>query len=123
MNNSSITRDDRLAYVDYFRGARGLAIRSPSHTLLFDESLSPVLQALTLEEILGLHPLTPPSRKALELRRCCGNLQDEARTLGKRTQRCDLPGPTRHSDADCAPLDEKGQRESGTWETVFYRDE
>ncbi len=51
-----ISRDERLAYIDLFRSARDLAIESPFHYLVFDEALSPVVQAVTLDQLLQLHP-------------------------------------------------------------------
>jgi len=42
-----INRCERLVYIDHFHTVRHLAIDSPLHFLLFDEDLSPVLQALT----------------------------------------------------------------------------
>jgi hypothetical protein len=51
-----INRDERLAYIDLFHSARDLAIESPFHYLVFDEALSPVVQAVTLDQLLQLHP-------------------------------------------------------------------
>jgi len=50
-----INRDERLAYIDLFRSARDLAIESPLHCLVFDEALSPMVQAVTLDQLLQLH--------------------------------------------------------------------
>lgn len=50
-----INRDERLAYIDLFRSARDLAIESPFHYLVFDEALSPVVQAVTLDQLLQMH--------------------------------------------------------------------
>jgi hypothetical protein len=51
-----ISREERLAYIDLFRSERELAIDSPFHYLVFDEALSPVVQAVTLDQLLQLHP-------------------------------------------------------------------
>lgn len=51
-----INREERLAYIDLFHSARDLAIESPFHYLVFDEALSPVVQAVTLDQLLQLHP-------------------------------------------------------------------
>lgn len=51
-----ISRDERLAHIDLFRSERDLAIESPFHYLVFDEALSPILQAVTLDQLLRLHP-------------------------------------------------------------------
>lgn len=60
MRQQEICREARLAYLDYFSEARDLAIDSHFHYLLFDEDQSPVVQALTLDEILSLHPTDAP---------------------------------------------------------------
>ena len=52
----SISREERLVYIDLFRSERDLAIDSPFHYLMFDEGLSPLLQAVTLDQLLLLHP-------------------------------------------------------------------
>jgi len=51
-----ICRDKRLMYADLFHSARDLAIESPFHYLMFDEAFSPVVQAVTLDQLLQLHP-------------------------------------------------------------------
>ncbi len=63
MSPLEISREERLAYLGLFREARDLAIDSPFHYLLFDEDLSPVVQALTLDEILSLHPTDAPFKQ------------------------------------------------------------
>lgn len=124
MNHSPITRDDRLACIDFFRKARSLANRSPFHILLFNESLSPVLQALTLGEILDFHPTDAPHPVRLW---SCADVAAIIKMMRELWEKG-------HNDATslsppgtvmliAPPLDEKGQREAGTWETVFYRDE
>jgi len=45
-----ISREERLAYFDLFCSTRDLAIESPFHYLVFDEALSPVVQAVTLDQ-------------------------------------------------------------------------
>jgi hypothetical protein len=51
-----ISRGERLAYIDFFHKERDLAIESPFHCLVFDVERSPVLQALTLDQLLELDP-------------------------------------------------------------------
>lgn len=51
-----INREERLAYIDLFHSSRDLAIESPFHYLVFDEALLPVVQAVTLDQLLQLHP-------------------------------------------------------------------
>ena len=71
-----INRDERLAYIDLFHQERDLAIDSPFHYLLFDEELSPVLQAITLDEILSLHPTDAPIHQQVW---CCSDVVNFAR--------------------------------------------
>lgn len=52
----SISREERLVYIELFCSERDLAIDSPFHYLVFDEALSPLLQAVTLDQLLLLHP-------------------------------------------------------------------
>ena len=63
---SPINRGERLAYINHFHTVRDLAIDSPFHYLLFDEDLSPVLQALTLDKILEIHPTDAPSARKVD---------------------------------------------------------
>lgn len=122
MTYSSIQREDRLAYIDYFKEARDLAIRSPFHILLFDEDLSPVLQALTLDEILCLHPTDAAVpvrlwscedvRDIFKVKRHLWEKQEQSATYRSQPGTVMLIAP---------PLDEQGQREAGEWETVFCR--
>ena len=118
----SINRDDRLAYIDYFHYVRDLAIDSPFHYLLFDEELSPVLQALTLDMILVIHPTDAPISQRVW---CSGDVADFVRhknelwlptgvlpQLFRRTGTLMLVVP---------PLDCNNSREPGTWETVYRR--
>jgi hypothetical protein len=53
---SPISRDERLAYIDLFYTGRDLEIDSPFHYLRFNEALSPVLQAVKLDQLQELHP-------------------------------------------------------------------
>lgn len=117
-----INRGERLAYIDLFHQERDLAIDSPFHYLLFDEDLSPVLQALTLDEILEIHPTDGPHSLRVW---CCGDVADFLRhkselwlsprallQLFRRTGTMMLMVP---------PLDSSKRREPGTWETVYRR--
>ena len=115
-----INRDERLAYLDLFHQERDLAIDSPFHYLLFDEDLSPVLQALTLDEILSLHPTDAPihqqvwscsdvinfTRRKQLLWQCRRQPQQLFRQRG--TMMLVVP-----------PLDATNQREAGSWETIY----
>ena len=71
-----INRDERLYYLDLFHQVRDLSIDSPFHYLLFDEDQSPVLQALTLDQILSLHPTDAPINQRVW---CCGDVADLVR--------------------------------------------
>jgi len=117
-----INRDDRLSDIDYFHTVRDLAIDSPFHYLLFDEELSPVLQALTLDMILVIHPTDAPISQRVW---CSGDVADFVRhknelslptgvlpQLFRRTGTLMLVVP---------PLDCNNSREPGTWETVYRR--
>lgn len=50
-----ISREERLAYIDLFCSERDLAIENPFHYLVFDEARSPMVQAVTLDQLLQLH--------------------------------------------------------------------
>jgi len=117
-----INRGERLAYIDHFHTVRDLAIDSPFHYLLFDEDLSPVLQALTLDMILAIHPTDAPLSQRVW---CCGDVADFVRNkyelwlptgvlpqLFRRTGTLMLVVP---------PLDCNNSREPGVWETVYRR--
>lgn len=73
MRQQEICREARLAYLDYFFKTVAAAIRSPHHYLIFDEALSPLVQALTLKEILTLHPTDASCRIQVW---CCGDVAD-----------------------------------------------
>ena len=117
-----INRDDRLAYLDHFHTVRDLAIDSPFHYLLFDEDLSPVVQALTLDKILAIHPTD-----ALLSQRvwCCGDVVDFVRHKNELWLPTGvLPQLIRHTGTIMLvvpPLDFNYSREPGTWETVYRR--
>ena len=122
MAYSSIQREERLAYIDFFKEARDLAIRSPFHILLFDEDLSPVLQALTLDEILCLHPTDAPAPIRLWSCEDVAEIFKVKRHLWEKQE----PSATHRGQPGTVmlivpPRDEKGQREAGEWETVFCR--
>ena len=115
-----INRDERLAYIDLFHQERDLAIDSPFHYLLFDEELSPVLQALTLDEILSLHPTDAPIHQQVW---CCSDVINFARRkqlLWKPSEQ--LPQIFRRRGTMMLvvpPLNREGRREAGSWETIY----
>lgn len=120
MTQQEICREARLAYLDYFREARDLAIDSPFHYLLFDEALSPVVQAFTLDEILSLHPTDAPFQQRVWICEDVVNLIVCKRNLWHSTG--PLPQLYRRTGTMMLvvpPLDEEHQREAGTWETVY----
>jgi hypothetical protein len=120
MKRQVISREDRLAYLGLFREALGLAIDSPFHYLLFDEALSPVLQALTLEEILSLHPTDAPIQQRVWICQDVANLVERKRNLWQPTG--PLPQLYRRAGTMMLvvpPLDEDNQRSPGSWETVY----
>lgn len=53
---SPISRDGWLAYIDLFYRERDLAIDRSFYYLMLNEALSPVLQAVTLDQLQELHP-------------------------------------------------------------------
>ncbi|MEI6031492.1 MAG: hypothetical protein WCQ20_10050 [Synechococcaceae cyanobacterium ELA739] len=117
-----INRDERLAYIDLFHQERDLAIESPFHYLLFDEDLSPVLQALTLDEILSLHPTDAPIHQQVW---CCSDVINFARRKQLLWQpRNQLPQIFRRRGTMMLvvpPLSREGRREAGSWETIYRR--
>jgi len=117
-----INRDERLAYIDLFHQERDLAIESPFHYLLFDEELSPVLQALTLDEILSLHPTDAPIHQQVW---CCSDVVNFARRKQLLWQpRNQLPQLFRRRGTMMLvvpPLSREGRREAGSWETIYRR--
>jgi hypothetical protein len=120
MKRQVISREDRLAYLGLFREALGLAIDSPFHYLLFDEALSPVLQALTLEEILSLHPTDAPIQQRVWICEDVVNLVERKRNLWQPTG--PLPQPHRRTGTMMLvvpPLDQDNSRGPGSWETVY----
>jgi hypothetical protein len=116
----AINRDERLAYIDLFYQERDLAIDSPFHYLLFDEDLSPVLQALTLDEILSLHPTDAPIHQQVW---CCSDVINFARRKQLLWQPSEqLPQLFRRRGTMMLvvpPLSREGRREAGTWETIY----
>ena len=115
-----INRDERLAYIDLFHQERDLAIDSPFHYLLFDEDLSPVLQALTLDEILSLHPTDAPIHQQVW---CCSDVINFARRKQLLWQPSEqLPQLFRRRGTMMLvvpPLSREGRREAGSWETIY----
>jgi len=115
-----ISREERLAYLDLFREARDLAIDSPFHYLLFDEDLSPVVQALTLDEILSLHPTDAPFQQRVWICQDVANLVERKRNLWQPTGA--LPQFYRRMGTMMLvvpPLDQGKRRDPGSWETVY----
>lgn len=124
MRQQEICREARLAYLDYFREARDLAIDSPFHYLLFDEDLSPVVQALTLDEILSMHPTDAPFQQRVWICQDVANLVERKRNLWQPTG--PLPQLYRRTGTMMLvvpPLDEDNQRSPGSWETVYRTEE
>jgi len=115
-----INRDERLAYIDLFHQERDLAIDSPFHYLLFDEELSPVLQALTLDEILSLHPTDAPIHQQVW---CCSDVINFARRKQLLWQPSEqLPQIFRRRGTMMLvvpPLYATNKREAGSWETIY----
>jgi len=115
-----INRDERLAYIDLFHQERDLAIDSPFHYLLFDEDLSPVLQALTLDEILSLHPTDAPIHQQVW---CCSDVINFARRKQLLWQPSEqLPQIFRRRGTMMLvvpPLDATNKRDAGSWETIY----
>ncbi|MCP9915316.1 hypothetical protein [Cyanobium sp. ATX 6F1] len=73
MRQQEICCEARLAYLDYFSRTVAASICSPHHYLIFDEALSPLVQALTLKEILTLHPTDACCRIKVW---CCEDVAD-----------------------------------------------
>ena len=117
-----INRGERLAYIDLFHQQRDLAIDSPFHYLLFDEDLSPVLQALTLDEILEIHPTDAPLNQRVW---SCADVVDFVRHKQNTwISRGVLPQLQERSSTMMLvvpPLDELGHRGAGSWETILRR--
>ncbi len=124
MEHSSITRNDRLAYIDFFKQARELAIRSPFHFLLFDEALSPVLQALTINEILCIHPIDAAHKiRVWSCEDVCEILKVKQNLWQKRTDCGRSPNRPGTVMLVVPRLNGEGQRNAGTWETVLCQEE
>lgn len=115
-----ISREERLAYIDLFCRERDLAIDSPFHYLIFDEALSPVLQAVTLDQLLELHPTDASYSKRVW---SCSDVVDFVRTKQKLWQGDGLL-PQLHRRRGTMMLyvplvDSEGFREAGTIETIL----
>jgi hypothetical protein len=117
-----INRDERLAYIDHFLTIRDLAIDSPFHYLLFDEDLSPVLQALTLDRILEIHPTDAPLNQRVWS--CADVVVIVRHKQNAWTSRGALPQFHERSSTMMLvvpQLDELGHRGAGSWETILRR--
>lgn len=115
-----ISREERLAYIDLFYRERDLAIDSPFHYLVFDEALSPVLQAVTLDQLLELHPTNASYPKRVW---SCSDVVDFVRAKQKLWQGDGLP-PQLHRRRGTMMLyvplvDWDGQRDAGIIETIY----
>lgn len=115
-----ISREERLAYIDLFCRERDLAIDRPFHYLIFDEALSPVLQAVTLDQLLELHPTDASYSKRVW---SCSDVVDFVRTKQKLWQGDGLL-PQLHRRRGTMMLyvplvDSEGFREAGTIETIL----
>ena len=115
-----ISREERLAYIDLFRSARDLAIESPFHYLVFDEALSPVLQAVTLDQLLQLHPTDACYRERVW---SCEDVVDFVRAKQKLWQGERRP-PQLHQRRGTMmlyvpPLNPEDSREAGSIETIY----
>ena len=115
-----ISREERLAYIDLFCRERDLAIESPFHYLVFDEALSPVLQAVTLDQLLELHPTDASYSKRVW---SCSDVVDFVRAKQKLWQGEGLPPQLHHCEGTMMlyvpPLDSEGGRDAGVMETIF----
>jgi len=115
-----ISREERLAYIDLFCRERDLAIDSPFHYLIFDEALSPVLQAVTLDQMLELHPTDASYPKRVW---SCSDVVDFVRAKQKLWQGDGLL-PQLHRRRGTMMLyvplvDWDGQRDAGIIETIY----
>lgn len=115
-----ISRDERLAYIDLFYRERDLAIESPFHYLVFDEALSPVLQAVTLDQLLELHPTDASYPERVW---SCSDVVDFVRAKQKLWHGAGLL-PQLHRRRGtmmlyAPPLDSEGQRRAGQIESVY----
>jgi hypothetical protein len=117
-----ISRDERLAYINLFYRERDLAIESPFHYLVFDEALSPVLQAVTLDQLLELHPTDAGYRERVW---SCSDVVDFVRAKQKLWQGEGLL-PQMHRRRGTMmlyvpPLDSEGGRDPGIIETIYRK--
>ncbi len=116
---SPISREERLAYIDLFYRERDLAIDSPFHYLVFDEALSPVLQAVRLDQLLELYPTDASYSERVWS--CC-DVVFFVRAKQKLWQGEDLLPQFHRRMATmllCVPsLNSKGYREAGVIETI-----
>ena len=115
-----ISREERLAYIDLFCRERDLAIDSPFHYLVFDEALSPVLQAVTLDQLLKLHPTDASYPKRVW---SCSDVVDFVRAKQKLWQGEGWLPQLHRRDGTMMlyvpPLDWDGQRDAGIIETIY----
>jgi len=116
MTTQEIHRETRLAYLDYFSEAVELAIRSPFHYLIFDEALSPLVQALTLKEILALHPTDANRCKRVW---SCENIADFAAMKQRAWSAQGSRVKAMTAMLYVPPLDDNGWREAGTIEEIY----
>lgn len=117
---SPISRDERLAYIDLFYTGRDLAIDSPFHYLRFNEALSPVLQAVKLDQLQELHPTNAGYPEWVWS--CC-EVVDFVCAKQKLWQGDGLLAQLQRRRGtvmlSVPPLDSKEQWEAGTIETIY----
>ncbi|WP_094559298.1 hypothetical protein [Synechococcus sp. 8F6] len=119
---SPISREERLAYIDLFYRERDLAIDSPFHYLVFDEALSPVVQAVTLDQLLELYPTDASYSERVW---SCSDVVDFVRAKQKLWQGEGLL-PQLHRRMGTMmlyvpQLDSDGLREAGAIETIYRK--
>lgn len=87
---------------------------------MISRSTAPVLQALTLDEILSLHPTDAPIHQQVW---CCSDVINFARRKKLLWQPSDqLPQLFRRWGTMMLvvpPLDATNRREAGSWETIY----
>ena len=117
---SPINRDELLTYINLFRSAWDLAIESPFHYLVLDEVLLPVLQVVTLDQLLQLHPTDACYEECVW---SCEDVVDFVRAKQNLWQgEGVLPQLYRRRGTMTLytpPLDSEGSREAGVMETIF----
>jgi hypothetical protein len=118
----SISREERLVYIELFCSERDLAIDSPFHYLVFDEALSPLLQAVTLDQLLQLHPTDASYPERVW---SCEDVADFVRAKQKLWQGEGLL-PQLHRRHGTMMLyvpwlDSEGERDAGIIETIYRR--